>query len=435
MPTQLSRLRRLFLQEQSSLVTIPNTAGAATMAVAQYTPHTTFKPTLQTALLRTADKNGTRTREPGVAGRSIVNWTLGGDLRTRGTASGVPPLGPLFTSVFGATATVRAAATGTITGASNPASPAPIVITQVAHGYATGDVLRIAGVVGNKAANGVWVIIVLTGDTYSLTGSTGSGTYVSGGTAERSRVLYRLTDDILSFVAGHFSTPSTQQQSLAYGSVTRQLTMNLGQDVANVSAEGMSSYMLDSDTFSTEDVDLQGGLTAFPSEPTGSLPTDGGITAGFTGRAVFGGTNFAVIRSASVQISTGNALVADNFGRYTPNESEGDLRSIIVNIALSRTDDAGAKALWAAFKAKTAVDFILQIGTAQYRTWVIQLKGIQIESADEDEGGLRVVRNYNNCTANGSAPGALDEIKLDILYKGNHYEHPLSPAPEPASPA
>lgn len=416
MATQLSRLRRLYLQEQASLLTIPNTSGAATLAVANYTPYTTFRPTLSTALLRTADKNGTRTREAGVPGRSVVNWTLQGDLRARGDANGVPPMGPIFTSVFGATATVRAAATGTVTGATNPSSPAPIVITQVAHGYSTGDVIRLVNIVGNKAANGGWVITVLTVDTYSLIGSTGSGTYTSGGTAARSRVLYRLTDDILPFVAGLFSTPSTEQQSLSYGCVTRQLTMRLGQDVASVNAEGMGCYMLDSDTFSAEtDVELQAGLTAFPVEPTGTLPTDGGITAGFTGRAVFGGSNSVYLRSVEVQIGTGNQLVTDNFGRYIPNESEGDLRNITANVAVSKTDDVGAKALWAAFKAKTPVDFILQIGTAQFKTFVLQLKGIQIETADEDDGGLRVVRNYNNCTANGSAPGALDEIKLDIL--------------------
>jgi hypothetical protein len=413
MATQLSRLRRLYLQEQSSLLTIPNTTGTATMAVANYTPHTTFRPTLSTALLRTADKNGTRSREAGVAGRSSVAWTLQADLRSRGTADGLPPLAPILTSVFGAPATVRAALGGSITNATNAS---PVVITQVAHGFASGDVVRTASIGGNRAANGVWVITVLSADTYSLIGSSGSGAYTSGGTSARSRVLYRATDDILPFVAGLFSSPSTQQQMISYGNVTRQLTMRLGQDVANVSAEGAGCYMLDSDTFSSEpDVELQAGLAAFPSEPTGSLPADGGIIAGFTGRAVFGGSNFVYLRSVEVQVGTGNQLVTDNFGRYIANESEGDLRNITANVAVSKTDDAGAKALWAAFKSKAPVDFILQIGTAQFKTFVLQLKGIQLETADEDDGGLRVVRNYNNCTANGSAPGALDEIKLDIL--------------------
>lgn len=69
--------------------------------------------------------------------------------------------------------------TGSITGATNAA---PIVITAVAHGLTTGMKVTITGVLGNTAANGTFTIIVLTADTFSLTGSTGNGAYTSAGT-------------------------------------------------------------------------------------------------------------------------------------------------------------------------------------------------------------------------------------------------------------
>ncbi len=62
----------------------------------------------------------------------------------------------------------------------------PIVITSATHGYTTGDVVTIAGVAGNTAANGTWTIIVLTSTTFSLTGSTGNGAYTSGGTSTKN---------------------------------------------------------------------------------------------------------------------------------------------------------------------------------------------------------------------------------------------------------
>lgn len=63
----------------------------------------------------------------------------------------------------------------------------PIVITTSAsHGYTTGDVVTIVGVLGNTAANGTWPITVLTGTTFSLTGSTGNGAYTSGGTVTKN---------------------------------------------------------------------------------------------------------------------------------------------------------------------------------------------------------------------------------------------------------
>lgn len=71
----------------------------------------------------------------------------------------------------------------TITAATN-ASPIAIT-TSAAHGLATGMFVRISGVVGNLAANGVFVITNTGASTFTLNGSTGSGAYTSGGTAQR----------------------------------------------------------------------------------------------------------------------------------------------------------------------------------------------------------------------------------------------------------
>ncbi len=68
-----------------------------------------------------------------------------------------------------------------ITGATNAA---PIVITAASHGYATGNTVTITGVGGNTAANGTWVITVLTTNTFSLNGSIGNGAYTSGGSVK-----------------------------------------------------------------------------------------------------------------------------------------------------------------------------------------------------------------------------------------------------------
>jgi len=69
-----------------------------------------------------------------------------------------------------------------ITGATNAS---PIVINDTAHPFNTGDTVTIAGVLGNLAANGTWVITVVDQDHYSLNGSTGNGTYTGGGSATR----------------------------------------------------------------------------------------------------------------------------------------------------------------------------------------------------------------------------------------------------------
>lgn len=75
--------------------------------------------------------------------------------------------------------TTSAAHTGNITGATNAS---PIVITSAAHGLSTGQRVTQASVGGNTAANGTFVITKVDANTYSLDGSTGNGSYTSGGT-------------------------------------------------------------------------------------------------------------------------------------------------------------------------------------------------------------------------------------------------------------
>src|SRR5262249_55801413 len=72
--------------------------------------------------------------------------------------------------------------TAAITGATNAS---PIVITAVAHGFADGDPVAIAGVNGNVDANGQWVITAAAGDPnhFSLRGSNGHAVYTNGGAA------------------------------------------------------------------------------------------------------------------------------------------------------------------------------------------------------------------------------------------------------------
>lgn len=76
------------------------------------------------------------------------------------------------------------AAASTINGATN-ASPI-VVACSGAHGFLTGMIVTISGVVGNTAANGTWQITVTDSTHYSLNGSTGNGAWSSGGTQIQS---------------------------------------------------------------------------------------------------------------------------------------------------------------------------------------------------------------------------------------------------------
>lgn len=76
---------------------------------------------------------------------------------------------------------------GTLTNATNVS---PIVVTQASHGYQTGMRVTISGVSGNTGANGTFTITRIDGNSYSLDGSTGTGTYGGGGSVNVSGLYY-----------------------------------------------------------------------------------------------------------------------------------------------------------------------------------------------------------------------------------------------------
>jgi len=92
---------------------------------------------------------------------------------------------------------------GAITNASNAS---PIVITSNNHGLTTGARVTIAGVGGNTAANGTFVVTVIDANTFSLNGSTGNAAYTSGGTWN-STGLYSAT--IAATMANGFASGQT----------------------------------------------------------------------------------------------------------------------------------------------------------------------------------------------------------------------------------
>lgn len=56
----------------------------------------------------------------------------------------------------------------TVTSSTDTASGTPIVVTKVAHGYTTGQLIMIQGHATNIAANGIFYIVVLTANTFQL---------------------------------------------------------------------------------------------------------------------------------------------------------------------------------------------------------------------------------------------------------------------------
>lgn len=106
--------------------------------------------------------------------------------------------------------TLTAATTASISGIVS--SSGLIEITATAHGYSTGDVITISGIVGTVEANSGWQITVVDTNHFTLNNSVFVNAYISGGTASRS------TNTIAIFnTSGQFLSVVTDQVSVWTG--------------------------------------------------------------------------------------------------------------------------------------------------------------------------------------------------------------------------
>lgn len=102
--------------------------------------------------------------------------------------------------------TSNAIITGPITNVSAATNASPIQITTAtAHSLTTGQTATLAGILGNTAANGNFVVTVINSTQFTLNGTTGNGTYTSGGTVTGNAILNTSGQSSVEFSANIIS--------------------------------------------------------------------------------------------------------------------------------------------------------------------------------------------------------------------------------------
>lgn len=399
----LSRLERLYAQIESTYGTIPNAGGTASLAGTDALRFIKASMGNQAAMIERPDKTGTRSRMAGILGRKYANWSAEMSIAPNGVAGTKPDM-DVFMQLICGKAGAATAGTKTITAATNAT---PIVCTSTAHGWANGDVIFISGATGLTAMNGVWVIGSVATDTFTLVGSAGNGVF--GGTVTASRVGYRydLDDAIVSASLWSFRQPSTIDQRVVSGAVAQEATFQLGADVAQASFNGEGLWMLGKNQFGVADVTQKSGLTAFPNEPATPV-TNGGIIAGFTGKIAVNGYTLSTIRTATVRVQTGNAIVKDTFGNYYGSSGEGDVRNVSIQFSIYEDDSTGYANLIQCAHDKTVVQIPMFLGTVNGSIFGCVMNGVQLVPPTTEEQ-RRFIANFPEATAHGSSLTARDE--------------------------
>ena len=210
---------------------------------------------------------------------------------------------------------------------------------------------------------------------------------------------YSLNDAIDQFCLWSFRTPSTVQQRVAHGCVVQKAQFKIGQNIADFSASGEATWVLDSDSFSTANTTEKAGLTAYPAQPTGTISAGGNVLAN--------------LRSLTIDIDTGNMPIHDTFGTYYPNTTEGDWRRVMLSFDLYEADDTATKALYAASLSFGGLVIDATVGTVTGNTHNLHCPNVQIHNPELSEE-RRYTRSFKDCEAYPSTLGALDKIAYTI---------------------
>ena len=96
----------------------------------------------------------------------------------------------------------------------------PIAVTVTAHGYLTGDQVRIDLAAGNTAANGIWTITKIDANNFSLNGSTGNGAYTGSGIAKRLSGGLTPSEEVGNIVIIVAGTGRKQRKKIASNTAT-----------------------------------------------------------------------------------------------------------------------------------------------------------------------------------------------------------------------
>lgn len=347
----LTREERAYAQVQASYNLIPHTGGTANLDASNAFRFIRLSLDPDIAVIARQDKTGSRTNTPGVKGRSFGRWSLEASLAPNGVAGIVPDIDPLLVGLMGQAGAVTTATSG--------------------NGFPAGT------------------------------------TVVDGSDC----IKYAFADTIVPFLLASYRQPSTIDQRIAHSCTINTATFNLGQDGgATFTMEGEASCILSKNRFAAFTALEKAGLTSFSAEPASPV-TNGGMIVGFTGKALFAGSELAGLRTGSTTVTPGNVAVKDQFGAFIPTRAEGDARQVSTQFSIYEDDSAAFTALETAAYTKAPIEIVYQIGTVPGSIVVMHHKGVQIiPPAREEQRSF--IANFPAAPCNGSGLTTKDELTI-----------------------
>lgn len=348
-------------------------------------PAVTLKVQNQRDKSQRKDKTGTRTWQGLPAGmRRHTTFDATSYMRDWPDPTTLPPHDPLIEGALGGQGTIWQGGTvGTGTTQSSIYFVSP-------HGLTPGQAIVSGGEIRFVAAV-VTPLVVVVNAPFTVAPVVG---VPLGSTAN-----YGLATQLPSVSLFDYWDPSDAVQRVIPGVGVDKMTVSMNGDFHQFEFSGMAQDLLDSASFQSG----QGGLTAFPIEPT-PIPVDYALVPGNLGEVWMGviPNQMFTVTQASVQIKNNLAMRENEYGATLPLAIAPGAREVTVTLEFFSQDDVPTAALYQAARQQSPVGVMFQLGQVAGQMVGVYLKSLIPDVPEFDDSDTRLKWSFKNTMAQGT---------------------------------
>jgi hypothetical protein len=257
------------------------------------------------------------------------------------------------------------------------------------------------GLVANQAVsfNGEIRFVASVVDTQNIITNAPFTTAPTSGAQLTPTVTYNPATNLPSVSIFDYWSPVSALQRVLVGAAVNTMSVTINGDYQEFEFQGIAQDILDSSSFASG----QGGMNAFPSEPTLSA-FDLTVVPGNLGQAWLGASSqqYSTVTAATLQL--GNTLDErdQEFGSSVPLAVAPGDRTVALNLSLFEQDDAGTQGLYQAARQRSPISVMLQLGQATGQLCGIYLNSVIPELPEFDDSSTRLQWKFTKSRAQGT---------------------------------
>jgi hypothetical protein len=296
-----------------------------------------------------------------------------------------PAYGPLFQCAMGGTPVIWAG--GTVSAVTDGTE----IAFTAAHGLSAGQAVTFSGEMR-------FVTAVL--DTLTLFINAGFSTSPVSGSVMGPTINYCLADSLPSASIFDYWDPSTAVQRIVEGAALDKMQIKVNGDFQEFDFSGPARDLVDSASF----VSGEGGLTAFPAEPT-PANFDYTIVPGHLGEVWMGITEaeFLTVTSAELTLENNIELRVKEFGSDYARCIAASTRAVTLDFSLFEMADAQTQGLYQAARQRSPISVMLQLGEAAGQLCGMYMPAMVPQVPQFDDSETRLQWKFENDRAQGTA--------------------------------